>query len=150
MGWAITERLQGCRALFDSIGTTRAGGKRGRQPSMVRFPIGIHASPSAIARYALAAWRKRNGLDLRSGVAQPAFARYALQMFLAPSAQVFGCRCVLRAQQHIPQRRGHAEIALGMVVVYVVRCGPGTHQRMPEAVGMDAPVAQSVCGVTRR
>lgn len=31
---------------------------------MVLFPIGIHASPSAIARDAFVASRKRNGFDL--------------------------------------------------------------------------------------
>jgi hypothetical protein len=41
------------------------------EPSVVSLPTGIHASPSAIARDALVASRKRNGFDLRPGDAQP-------------------------------------------------------------------------------
>jgi len=45
----------------------RAGGTIGEQPSLVRFPIGVHASPSAIARDAFGGIAQAQWLRPASG-----------------------------------------------------------------------------------
>jgi len=55
----------------------------GKHPSLVLLPIGILPHRQSLHAMPFKASHKRKDFDLRSGVAQPAFARYALPRFLA-------------------------------------------------------------------
>src|SRR6185437_9622297 len=57
---------------------------------------------------------------------------------------------IARAENHVPQTGGHAEVGVGVVVVDVVETGPAAHQWALESMHVDHDMAQPVGGVARR